>query len=341
MNNRLSELEFKMQENGFWNDHEKAQSITKEVKNIKDKFELFEDLEESLADTKELCELYGEEENTAEYKSLLKDYTDIKAKVDLLRIETLLSGEYDKNNAVLSLHVGVGGTDAEDWTEMLLRMYTRWLDKKGFSYKTVECVPAEFYGIKSVTLEVKGQYAYGFLKSEKGIHRLVRISPFNSNGKRQTSFASVEVIPELEDHQDVEVKSEDLKIDTFRAGGAGGQNVNKTESAIRITHLPTGIVVQCQNERSQYLNKDVAMKILKAKLVELKDRMHKEKIDDLTGDMKEIGWGSQIRSYVFHPYNLVKDHRTGVETSNIQDVMNGEIDVFINEYLSNNKTSAN
>ena len=335
MNIKLSELEYKMQEDGFWTDHEKAQSITKEVKNIKDKLELLLDIEKSLIDTKELCELYGEEESTTEYKSILKDYTDIKSKIDSLKTETLLSGQYDKNNSVLSLHVGVGGTDAEDWTEMLLRMYTRWLDKKGFSYTTIECVPAEFYGIKSVTLEVKGQYSYGLLKSEKGIHRLVRISPFNSNGKRQTSFASVEVIPELEDYQDIEVKSEDLRIDTFRSGGAGGQSVNKTESAIRITHLPTGIVVQCQNERSQYLNKDIAMKILKSKLVDLKDRMHKEKIDDLTGDMKEIGWGSQIRSYVFHPYNLVKDHRTEVETSNIQDVMNGEIDIFINEYLTN------
>lgn len=337
MNIKFSELEFKMQESDFWNDQEKAQSITREAKNIKDKLELLDHIEKSLIDNKELCELYGEEESTTEYKSILKDYTDIKSKIDSLKIETLLFGEYDKNNAVLSLHVGVGGNDAEDWTEMLLRMYTRWLDKKGFSYQTVECVPAEFYGIKSVTLEVKGQYAYGLLKSEKGIHRLVRISPFNSNGKRQTSFASVEVLPELEDYQDIEIKSEDLRIDTFRAGGAGGQNVNKTESAIRITHLPTGIVVQCQNERSQYLNKDVAMKILKSKLVELKDRMHKEKIDDLTGDMKEIGWGGQIRSYVFHPYNLVKDHRTGIETSNIQDVMNGEIDTFINEYLANNK----
>jgi len=334
MKNRLSELEFKMQEDGFWNDPEKAQSVTKEVKGIKDRLELMDDLEKSLVDTKELCELYGEEENTSEYKTILKDYTDIKSKVDSLKTEALLFGEYDKNNALLSLHVGVGGKDAEDWTEMLLRMYTRWLDNKGFTYKTIECVPAEFYGIKSVTLEVSGLYAYGYLKSEKGIHRLVRISPFNSNGKRQTSFASVEVLPELEDYQDIEIKQDDLKIDTFRSGGAGGQNVNKTESAIRITHLPTGIVVQCQNERSQLLNKESAISMLKSKLIELKDRMHKEKIEDLTGDMKEISWGSQIRSYVFHPYNLVKDHRTGIETSNVQEVMDGNIDIFINEYLS-------
>ncbi len=334
MNIRLSELEFKMQENDFWNDNEKAQLITKEVKGIKDKIELLNNIFKSLKDVEELCELYKEEEDTSEYKVILKDFNELKSKINSLKVERLLSGEYDRNNASLSLHVGVGGTDAEDWTEMLLRMYTRWLDKKGFSYKTVDLVPAEFYGIKSVTLDVKGDYAYGYLKSEKGIHRLVRISPFNSNGKRQTSFASVEVLPELESHQDVEIRSEDLKIDTFRSSGAGGQNVNKTESAIRITHIPTGIVVQCQNERSQYLNKDIAMKMLKSKLVELKDRMHKEKIEDLTGDMKEIGWGSQIRSYVFHPYNLVKDHRTGAETSNIQDVMDGEIDTFINEYLT-------
>lgn len=339
MSMKLSEFEFKMQEDGFWNDRVLSQTIAKEVKTIKDRIELINSITKSLNDTKELCELYGEEQNTSEYKSILKEYTDLKLRLTSLKTETMLSGDYDKNNAVLSLHVGVGGTDAEDWTEMLLRMYTRWLDKKGFSYSTIECVPAEFYGIKSVTLEVKGLYAYGYLKSEKGIHRLVRISPFNSNGKRQTSFASVEVLPELEDYQDVEIKSDDLKIDTFRSGGAGGQNVNKTESAIRITHIPTGIVVQCQNERSQYLNKDSAMKMLKSKLVELKDRMHKEKIEDLTGDMKEIGWGSQIRSYVFHPYNLVKDHRTGVETSNIQDVMNGEIDIFINEYLSSANSS--
>ncbi len=339
MSMKLSEFEFKMQEDGFWNDRVLSQTIAKEVKTIKDRIELINSITKSLNDTKELCELYGEEQNTSEYKSILKEYTDLKSRLTSLKTETMLSGDYDKNNAVLSLHVGVGGTDAEDWTEMLLRMYTRWLDKKGFSYSTIECVPAEFYGIKSVTLEVKGLYAYGYLKSEKGIHRLVRISPFNSNGKRQTSFASVEVLPELEDYQDVEIKSDDLKIDTFRSGGAGGQNVNKTESAIRITHIPTGIVVQCQNERSQYLNKDSAMKMLKSKLVELKDRMHKEKIEDLTGDMKEIGWGSQIRSYVFHPYNLVKDHRTGVETSNIQDVMNGEIDIFINEYLSSANSS--
>ena len=246
----------------------------------------------------------------------------------------LLSGEYDKNNAILTLHVGVGGTDANDWTEMLLRMYTRWCEKRGFSVETLELIQGEEAGIKSVTLSVKGEFAYGYLKAEKGIHRLVRISPYNANGKRQTSFASVEVLPELTKNQDIEIKQDDLKIDTYRASGAGGQHVNKTESAVRITHIPTGIVVQCQNERSQISNRETAMNMLKSKLIELKERAHKEKIEDLTGELKDMGWGNQIRSYVFHPYNMVKDHRTGEETSNVQAVMDGEIDSFINSYLA-------
>ena len=225
------------------------------------------------------------------------------------------------------------GADANDWTEMLLRMYTRWCDKKGYKVETLDLLEGDEAGIKSVTLKVKGEFAYGYLKAEKGVHRLVRISPFNANGKRQTSFASVEVLPELTKDQDIDIRPEDLKIDTYRASGAGGQHVNKTESAIRITHLPTGIVVQCQNERSQFANKDTAMAMLKSKLIELKERAHKEKIEDLTGELKDMGWGSQIRSYVFHPYNMVKDHRTNEETSNLNAVMNGEIDQFIVSYL--------
>ena len=235
------------------------------------------------------------------------------------------------------MHAGVGGSDANDWTEMLLRMYTRWCEKKGFKVETLDLLEGDEAGIKSVTLRVKGENAYGYLKAEKGVHRLVRISPFNANGKRQTSFASLEVLPELTKEQDIDIKSDDLKVDTYRSGGAGGQHVNKTESAVRITHIPTGIVVQCQNERSQFSNRDTAMAMLKAKLIELKERAHKEKIEDLTGDLKDMGWGSQIRSYVFHPYSMVKDHRTNVETSNVNGVMDGDIDLFINSYLSSSK----
>ena len=235
------------------------------------------------------------------------------------------------------MHAGVGGSDANDWTEMLLRMYTRWCEKKGYKVETLDLLEGDEAGIKSVTLRVKGENAYGYLKAEKGVHRLVRISPFNANGKRQTSFASLEVLPELTKEQDIDIKSDDLKIDTYRSGGAGGQHVNKTESAVRITHIPTGIVVQCQNERSQFANRDTAMAMLKAKLIELKERAHKEKIEDLTGDLKDMGWGSQIRSYVFHPYSMVKDHRTNVETSNVNGVMDGDIDLFINSYLSSSK----
>ena len=248
-------------------------------------------------------------------------------------MKILLSGEYDKNNAIVTLHVGVGGTDANDWTEMLLRMYTRWCESKSYSVETIDLIAGDEAGIKSVTLKVTGEYAYGYLKAEKGIHRLVRISPYNANGKRQTSFASMEVIPELTKEQDITIRPEDLKVDTYRASGAGGQHINKTDSAVRITHIPTGIVVQCQNERSQLSNRETAMEMLKSKLVELKERAHKEKIEDLTGELKDMGWGSQIRSYVFHPYSMVKDHRTNVETSNVNGVMDGDIDMFINAFL--------
>ena len=278
-----------------------------------------------------MAELAEEDEDTI--NEVIKEIRSIEKEVENYRVELLLSGEYDRNNAILNLHAGVGGSDANDWTEMLLRMYTRWCDKKGYKVETLELLEGDEAGIKSVTLKVKGEFAYGYLKAEKGVHRLVRISPFNANGKRQTSFASVEVLPELTKDQDIDIRPEDLKIDTYRASGAGGQHVNKTESAIRITHLPTGIVVQCQNERSQFANKDTAMAMLKSKLIELKERAHKEKIEDLTGELKDMGWGSQIRSYVFHPYNMVKDHRTNEETSNLNAVMNGEIDQFIISYL--------
>lgn len=322
-----------MQEAGFWNDVQKAQEVTQEAKRVKDKIDKFKNLNERIDDVEVLKELMEEnDEETA--KEIISEVKALSKEIDTLKIETILSGEYDRNDAILTLHTGVGGSDANDWTEMLLRMYTRWCEKKGYSLETIDYLPGDEAGVKSVTLKVKGEFAYGYLKAEKGIHRLVRISPFNANGKRQTSFASVEVLPELTSDQDIEINPVDLRIDTYRAGGAGGQHVNKTESAVRITHIPTGIVVQCQNERSQFSNRDTAMGMLKSKLIELKERAHKEKIEDLTGELKDMGWGSQIRSYVFHPYSMVKDHRTNVETSNVNGVMDGDIDNFIIAYLN-------
>ena len=321
-----------MQEAGFWDDTKRAEEVTKKSKVIKDKVESFDKLKSQIDDIEVLKEMM-EEDDEESANEIIQTIREIEAKIDDYNMKVLLSGEYDKNNVILTLHVGVGGTDANDWTEMLLRMYTRWCEKQGYNVETLDLIPGDEAGIKSVTLKVTGEYAYGYLKAEKGIHRLVRISPYNANGKRQTSFASMEVLPELTKEQDIEIKSDDLKIDTYRSGGAGGQHVNKTDSAVRITHLPTGIVVQCQNERSQFANRDTAMEMLKSKLVELKERAHKEKIEDLTGELKDMGWGSQIRSYVFHPYSMVKDHRTNVETSNVTAVMDGGIDMFINAYL--------
>ena len=322
-----------MQEAGFWDDVQKAQEVTQEAKRVKDRIDKFKNLNERIDDVEVLKELMEEnDEETAQ--EIISEVKALSKEIDTLKIETILSGEYDRNDAILTLHTGVGGSDANDWTEMLLRMYTRWCEKKGYSLETIDYLPGDEAGVKSVTLKVKGEFAYGYLKAEKGIHRLVRISPFNANGKRQTSFASVEVLPELTSDQDIEINPVDLRIDTYRAGGAGGQHVNKTESAVRITHIPTGIVVQCQNERSQFSNRDTAMGMLKSKLIELKERAHKEKIEDLTGELKDMGWGSQIRSYVFHPYSMVKDHRTNVETSNVNGVIDGDIDNFIIAYLN-------
>ena len=278
-----------------------------------------------------------EEDDEESASEIINEVREIEKELQQYKIEILLSGEYDANDAILTLHAGVGGSDANDWTEMLLRMYTRWCEKKGYSVEVMDVLEGDEAGIKSATLKIKGINAYGYLKAEKGIHRLVRISPFNANGKRQTSFASIEVLPELTKEQDIDIRQDDLKVDTYRASGAGGQHVNKTESAVRITHIPTGIVVQCQNERSQFSNRDTAMAMLKSKLIELKERAHKEKIEDLTGDLKDMGWGSQIRSYVFHPYSMVKDHRTNVETSNVTAVMDGDLDMFINSYLASSE----
>lgn len=321
-----------MQEPKFWENTKRAEEVTKESKLIRDKIQSFDKLQSQIDDVEVLKEIM-EEDDEESADEIINTIHSIEKEIDDYNMKILLSGEYDRNNAILTLHVGVGGTDANDWTEMLLRMYTRWCEKKGYSIETLDLLPGEDAGIKSVTLKVTGEYAYGYLKAEKGIHRLVRISPYNANGKRQTSFASMEVLPELTKEQDITIRPDDIKVDTYRSGGAGGQHVNKTDSAVRITHIPTGIVVQCQNERSQFSNRDTAMEMLKSKLVELKERAHKEKIEDLTGELKDMGWGSQIRSYVFHPYSMVKDHRTNVETSNTTAVMDGELDMFINAYL--------
>ena len=317
----------------FWNDMEKSQKVLQQTKALKTKVERYENLVSKYEDILTLIEMGNEEEDLSlldEAKELTEEF---KTEFDELKISTLLDGEYDKHNAILTLHSGAGGTEACDWVSMLLRMYMRWADNMGFYVEELDYLPGDEAGVKSVTIQINGENAYGYLKSEKGIHRLVRVSPFDSSGRRHTSFASCDVMPEIDDDIDIEINTDDLRIDTYRASGAGGQHVNKTSSAIRITHNPTGIVVQCQNERSQHSNKDRAMKMLKSKLLELKIEEQMKKLAEIRGDVKEIGWGSQIRSYVFMPYTLVKDHRTGEETGNIAAVMDGKVDQFINAYL--------
>lgn len=305
----------------------------KELKALQELVKFIHELYAGYDDILELLEIAYEEDDASMAKELEKDFDRFVKKFEDLRIRTLLSGEYDKCNAIMTLHAGAGGTESCDWAEMLYRMYTRWMEKKGFSVKVLDFLPGDITGTKTITFEVQGENAYGYLKSEKGVHRLVRISPFNSAGKRQTSFASCDVLPDIEDEIDIEVAEDELKIDTYRASGAGGQHVNKTSSAIRITHLPTGIVVQCQNERSQYANKEKAMQMLKAKLKLMKEQEQAEKVSDIRGEVKEIGFGNQIRSYVMQPYTLVKDHRTNVESGNVTAVLDGDIDLFINSYL--------
>lgn len=317
----------------FWNDPEVSQNKMKEVKSLKDDVATYAAVSAQYDDIETMIEM-GYEENDPELipeidqmmKEFVQTYEDI-------RMKTLLSGEYDRNNAIVSLHAGAGGTESCDWAAMLYRMYTRWADKKGFSVEVLDSLDGEEAGIKSITFQVNGENAYGYLKSEKGVHRLVRISPFNAAGKRQTSFVSCDVMPDIEEDVDVEIREEDIRIDTFRSSGAGGQHINKTSSAIRITHFPTGIVVQCQNERSQHMNKDKAMQMLKAKLYLLKQEENAAKAAGIRGEVTDIGWGNQIRSYVMQPYTMVKDHRTGVESGNVDAVMDGNIDPFINGYL--------
>lgn len=334
LNTEIEELEQKAAEPGFWDNMEVSQKILQRTKSLKTKVERFERLAADWEDLKVLNELGLEEQDAAVIPEVGEGLAKLREALEKLRLETLLTRPYDKNNAILTLHAGAGGTEAQDWVQMLLRMYTRWAEKHDFTVKTLDFLDGDEAGIKSVTINIIGENAYGYLRSEKGVHRLVRISPFDASGRRHTSFASADVMPELDDEIQVDIDPEDLRVDTYRASGAGGQHINKTESAIRITHIPTGVVVSCQTERSQFQNRDTAMKMLKAKLLELKEREHKEKIEDLKGVQLDIAWGSQIRSYVFCPYTLVKDHRTNCEMGDVDAVMDGELDKFINAFLA-------
>ena len=322
-----------MEAPGFWDNPEFSNQKMKELKNLKDTVDTMEGLEAQYEDIETLIEMGYEEEDADLVEDIRKELDEFVSVFEEIRISTLLSDEYDGNDAILKLNAGAGGTESCDWCSMLYRMYTRWAERKGFTVEVLDYLDGDEAGIKSVTFQVSGTNAYGYLKSEKGVHRLVRISPFNAQGKRQTSFVSLDVMPDIEEDVDVEINYEDLRIDTYRSSGAGGQHINKTSSAIRITHLPTGIVVQCQNERSQFQNKDKAMQMLKAKLYMLKQEANAEKLSDIRGEVKEIGWGNQIRSYVMQPYTMVKDHRTNAETGNVDAVMDGALDPFINAYL--------
>ena len=322
-----------MEAPGFWDDPERSNQKMKELKNLKDTVGECDKLSTQYEDIQTLIDMGYEENDESLIPEIRGELDEFIREFDELRIGTLLSGEYDKNNAILKLNAGAGGTESCDWCGMLYRMYTRWAERKGFTIEVLDYLDGDEAGIKSVTFQVNGLNAYGYLKSEKGVHRLVRISPFNAQGKRQTSFVSLDVMPDIEGDLDVDIDEKDLRIDTYRSSGAGGQHINKTSSAIRITHIPTGTVVQCQNERSQFQNKDKAMQMLKAKLYLLKQEANAEKLSDIRGEVKEIGWGNQIRSYVLQPYTLVKDHRTDVETGNVDAVLDGGLDIFINGFL--------
>lgn len=326
-------MEREMEAPGFWDDPERSNQKMKELKNLKDTVGECDKLSTQFDDILTLIDMGYEENDESLIPEIRGELDEFIREFDELRIGTLLSGEYDKNNAILKLNAGAGGTESCDWCGMLYRMYTRWAERKGFAIEVLDYLDGDEAGIKSVTFQVNGLNAYGYLKSEKGVHRLVRISPFNAQGKRQTSFVSLDVMPDIEGDLDVDIDEKDLRIDTYRSSGAGGQHINKTSSAIRITHIPTGTVVQCQNERSQFQNKDKAMQMLKAKLYLLKQEANAEKLSDIRGEVKEIGWGNQIRSYVLQPYTLVKDHRTDVETGNVDAVLDGGLDIFINGYL--------
>jgi peptide chain release factor 2 len=328
----IAEYESQMADSDFWSNLDKAQEISKELKALKNTVALWYEMYNEFNDLEELLKI-TEESDTESINQLKTDINRLQQSLEKLEIARLLAGEHDKNNAIVSIHAGAGGTESCDWAQMLLRMYMRWAENKGYSCQTVDLLPGEEAGAKSATLIFKGSYAYGYLKAERGVHRLVRISPFDANKRRHTSFASVDVIPEVTDEIEIDINPSDLRIDTYRSSGAGGQHVNVTDSAVRITHLPTNIVVQCQNERSQHQNKATALKILKAKLYELEKEKQEQELTKHYGGKNEIAWGSQIRSYVLHPYNMVKDHRTGAETSNTTAVLDGDIDMFIEAFL--------
>ena len=330
---KSAELAAQLDDQDLWTNMEKAQAVQKEAKKVNNKINAFRKLQSSIADALVLIEMADEMEAVEELEGLQTELARLTDAIEEMRLAALLRGEYDSCDAILTLHAGAGGTEAQDWVSMLYRMYTRYAEKKGYQCKTIDYLAGDEAGIKSVTFEVDGDNVYGYLKAEKGVHRLVRISPFDANSRRHTSFASLEVMPVIPDDGAIVINPEDLKIDTYRSGGAGGQHVNRTDSAVRITHLPTGIVVQCQNERSQIQNREVAMTMLRAKLAEKKEREQLEKANEIKGELKRIEWGSQIRSYVFCPYTMVKDHRTGFETGNVQAVMDGDLDGFITEYL--------
>ncbi len=332
----LVRLEEQAGEAGFWDDIAASSVILRRTSSIKNKIGSYEKLEANYDDAATLIEIAMEEEDESLYDETKASVDKLEAELENMKLATLLSGEYDSNNAILTFHAGAGGTEAQDWAQMLYRMYTRWAERHDFKYTLVDWLDGEEAGIKSACIMIEGENAYGFLKSEAGVHRLVRISPFDSSGRRHTSFSSLEVMPEIAEDNNIEIPEEDIKMDVYRASGAGGQKVNKTSSAVRLTHIPTGVVVCCQIERSQHQNREVCMTMLKSKLMEIKEREHLEKIEDIKGVQKEIAWGSQIRSYVFMPYTLVKDHRTGFEVGNIASVMDGEIDGFINAYLKMN-----
>ena len=330
---RSKELQAQLDDSNLWSDMAKAQSIAQEAKKVGNKLNAYNKLKQSLTDLIDLAAIADEMEEEGEAETIKEELGKIAKQVEEMRLAALLKGEYDGCDAILTLHAGAGGTEAQDWVSMLYRMYTRYAEKKGYACKTIDLLPGDEAGIKSVTFELSGDNVYGYLKAEKGVHRLVRISPFDANSRRHTSFASLEVMPVIPDDGAIVINPEDLKIDTYRSGGAGGQHVNRTDSAVRITHLPTGIVVQCQTERSQIQNREVAMTMLRAKLAEKKEREQLEKANEIKGELKRIEWGSQIRSYVFCPYTMVKDHRTGYETGNISAVMDGDLEGFVTEYL--------
>lgn len=333
---KIEELHEKAAEPGFWDDLEKSQEVLQQTRNLESKVERYNKFKSSFEDIEVMLEMAAEEDEDTQAEmteEIQAEITKLKEGLDAASLETLLTGEYDHNNAILNFHAGAGGTEAQDWTEMLIRMYTKWADSHGFKAKTLDILEGGDAGIKSCSMIIEGENAYGYLKSESGIHRLVRISPFDSSGSRHTSFSAVEVMPELDDKIEVDIRPEDIEMEVYRASGAGGQHINKTSSAVRLIHKPTGIVTACQTQRSQFQNKEYALKMLKAKLIEIKEREHLEKIEDIKGVQKEIAWGAQIRSYVFMPYTLVKDHRTGFEYNNVNAVMDGDLDGFINAYL--------